>query len=559
MQNLSFRFILLLGLLVGAAFSAGCQRNESSPVPENTVSALSMMAPGLSLNQDSYVLYERLPSQAIMPRNVGGDVSSCTIAPEIPPGLIFSELDCSIRGTPSQQSEEVAYRVIAINKHGESTATIKLKVDRGPLLGLLNTTFVSGGEIKHFPLTGAASNPFSQSLISMKDGSFLFGFRENSTQQDQEFLKFDASGAPIAPSLNDLSQTCLALFQSGCILGASHRQSDGKILIGYLAQTSQKIKILRYLEDGRLDTSFAGTGIFTLNWYSGLSAPLKIQSFGNKVVVLAEVVSAGALGYSSVVFRIKEDGIIDSSFGSSGVTFMNNLTRAHGMAIHPTLGDLFVSGRASGTQIRDVVQKIKGNGRLDSAFGTNSLASLQDIDSSVPGSGNEWSDIVLDSPRNRLVVASTSRLTASESESQLRLFSLDLMGKLRKDFAGQSSAQMELASGTSRLVGAQLRIDFWGQLYFLGNWQEIANGASAPSSHSMLARFKVDGALDTSFGVDGIFAGAVGQNSELRQMELLPSGDLIIAGFQSSYASSEPTPGVYQHTPSFTGLVQIID
>jgi|GEM_PF-6696352 len=559
MQNLSFRFILLLGLLCGTALSSSCQRNESSPVPESTVSALSLMAPGLSLSQDSYVLYEGLPVPAIVPRNIGGDVSSCEITPELPAGLLFSELDCSIRGTPAQQNAETEYLVSAINKHGESSARIKLKVDRGPLLGRLNTSTVNGGEIKLFPLSAATANPITQSFIPLKEGSFLFGYRELATQQDQEFLKFDSSGAPIGHSLNDLSQTCLALFQSGCILGPIHRQSDGKILIGYLAQTSQKIKILRFMEDGRIDTSFAGTGIFTLNWYSGLSAPLKIQSFGTKVVVLAEVVSASALGYSSVVFRIKEDGIIDSGFGSSGVTFMNNLNRAHGMAIHPASGDLFVSGRASGTQIRDVIQKIKSNGRLDSSFGTNSLATVQEIDFSVPGSANEWSDIVLDLPRNRLVVASTSRLNSSESESQLRLLSLDLSGKPKKEFAGQSSIQAELSLGTARLAGAQLRIDIWGQLYFLGNWQEAANGANAPTSRSILARFKADGVLDAKFGVDGFLAGVSGQNSELRQMELLPSGDLVLAGFQSSYSSSEPTPGVYQHTPSFTGLIQIIE
>ena len=103
---------IVLGVI--ALLEAGCDNNSNDfPPAINDADALvSAIGEELSVS---------FPSTA-------GPVRSCEISPALPEGLSFSEMDCSISGSPSELSDQTTYTIRALNSDGSSSATFDLTV-----------------------------------------------------------------------------------------------------------------------------------------------------------------------------------------------------------------------------------------------------------------------------------------------------------------------------------------------------------------------------------------------------------------------------------------------
>ncbi|NVO00879.1 MAG: chitobiase/beta-hexosaminidase C-terminal domain-containing protein, partial [Geobacteraceae bacterium] len=155
-------------------------------------------------------------------------------------------------------------------------------------------------------------------------------------------------------------------------------QNDGKIVItGYINNNvSSNLLLLRFMDNGTLDTGFGTAGVITYS--SGF------DSYGNGVILQPDgkIVSIGQTDNGSntdlLALRFNTTGILDTGFGASGIFIyhsnMNN--RGMGAAIQPD-GKIVVVGTSADnvTSVNKVLTlRLNGNGTLDNSFGNSGTA-----------------------------------------------------------------------------------------------------------------------------------------------------------------------------------------
>src|SRR5690606_9548433 len=94
-------------------------------------------------------------------------------------------------------------------------------------------------------------------------------------------------------------------------------QDDGKIVLCGDIQSRSESLVMRLNSDGSLDTTFNGTGIFTMH-YGNNSESLQ------KVIIKPDgkIVAGGHTQFNSnvgfLIIQLLPDGTLDSSFGVNG-------------------------------------------------------------------------------------------------------------------------------------------------------------------------------------------------------------------------------------------------
>ncbi len=156
-------------------------------------------------------------------------------------------------------------------------------------------------------------------------------------------------------------------------------QPDGKIVLA--GQADSIFAVLRYTANGVLDTSFGGSGIVTTivgpNFDVGRA--VAVQSDG-KIVVAGESFRGQVTAYDFAVVRYNPDGTLDTSFNGTGMTTtgvgqFNN--QAYSVAIQPD-GKIVLGGHDDswlGYTKSFGVVRLTPNGFLDASFGSNGKVS----------------------------------------------------------------------------------------------------------------------------------------------------------------------------------------
>jgi uncharacterized delta-60 repeat protein len=158
-------------------------------------------------------------------------------------------------------------------------------------------------------------------------------------------------------------------------------QPDGKIVVAgvnnlFFGSYYCDFHILRFNQNGSLDNTFGSGGVTTINIYSGFSNivgelnGLKLQADGKIVVV-------GALlnGTGGRVIRLNANGTSDNTFGSSGVLTISSISgvsinNLNDVAIQSN-GKIVVAGLANNTDF--AVIRINADGTFDLGFSGDGL------------------------------------------------------------------------------------------------------------------------------------------------------------------------------------------
>ena len=134
-------------------------------------------------------------------------------------------------------------------------------------------------------------------------------------------------------------------------------QPDGEILA---VGTGLGLRIIRFKEDGKRDSSFATNGLFSYTAAIGAKCTLSQDS---------SIFAAGTLSNNNfAVLKIKYNGLLDSSFGTNGLA--QNTGGAYGVSgitLQPD-SKIVVSGT---TYDNYVAVRFLANGNIDSTFGNN--------------------------------------------------------------------------------------------------------------------------------------------------------------------------------------------
>ncbi len=155
-------------------------------------------------------------------------------------------------------------------------------------------------------------------------------------------------------------------------------QRNGKIVIGgsYGSYFTKDFTLHRFNRDGSLDLSF-GTGgrsivdvTDTMDWLIGLSS----QPDGK---MLAAGIWYDSTDERPVIVRYHENGIVDTSFGSDGIVKIDNNIESDWIykAMMDSAGRIVAVGSLyDGVSSVTTLYRLLANGKLDSSFGENGLA-----------------------------------------------------------------------------------------------------------------------------------------------------------------------------------------
>ncbi len=301
-------------------------------------------------------------------------------------------------------------------------------------------------------------------------------------------------------------------------------QPDGKIVYcatKYVAGNFQAM-IGRLNANGLPDTSFANHGIFYYPTTAVNSEAVSLQLQNNgKIVVI------GNEGNASFVLRLKNNGTIDSTFGTNGFTLVNvsPFWQNQVSEIKNANNGSFV---ISGVYVTDVtgyafVFKIKSNGTVDSSFAINGIFLYQYNFSET----KFYALAVL--PDQSIICAGK---TASEDALIIKL---DSTGALFNGF------------GNSGIFVKDLFFD-WDYLYalqILPGGEILASGGSYNALNNykeggVVLKLTASGNLSSGFGNNGmVFYNTPGTDNSFSTMAVQPNGKIVLGGYYYNDTTSK--------------------
>jgi uncharacterized delta-60 repeat protein len=304
-------------------------------------------------------------------------------------------------------------------------------------------------------------------------------------------------------------------------------QSDGKIVVGGTCLNSSGeyvFALVRYDESGQLDNSFGTNGVvLTSNGDSNYGEGLAIQPDG-KIIQVGRGFTFPNNQYFAIA-RFNSDGSLDNSFGFGGTlltTIGNVYPTATCVAVQPD--DKIVVGgySVSETFISSFcLIRYNSDGSLDESFGTSGKDTTY---FGVPDDGYDYD---------------VARAIALQSDGKILLTGHSV---LAPDFYGKLPIVRYNADGTldnTFGIGGKLISDVFGiggeahAIALQPDGKILVTGlANGILSDFILARYDIDGTLDSTFGSNGTVINSVGDDDVDRgnAVTLDKEEKIIIAG-----------------------------
>jgi uncharacterized delta-60 repeat protein len=298
-------------------------------------------------------------------------------------------------------------------------------------------------------------------------------------------------------------------------------QSDGKLVAaGQAGGSGQRIALARYDADGGLDLSFGGDGKVFTNLTGGLDSAYEVVLQGDGKIVVAGV--ANLLGDARfALVRYNEDGTLDTTFGGDGKV-TTNLTDwrdfANGLVVQAD-GKLVAVGRAGGSGGRFALARYESDGGLDPSFGGDGKVTTNFAN------GNDLVDTVAIQADEKIVVAGAANGSNSHPFRRFALARYNLDGTLDPGFGGDGKVTTKF-SELSRGAGA----------YALALQSDQKIVAAGFAGHRVgVVRYDVNGALDPTFGGDGKVRTDFGGGTDFAEDLVIQSdGKIVAAGGANS-------------------------
>jgi uncharacterized delta-60 repeat protein/uncharacterized repeat protein (TIGR01451 family) len=297
---------------------------------------------------------------------------------------------------------------------------------------------------------------------------------------------------------------------------AAALQADGKcVVVGdvYISGQGQKVFLLRYGQDGALDSTFGDAGkawATATNWYPSAMA---IQPSDGKIVVV---------GTGAQVIRFNSDGSPDTTFPNGALA---GIVEALGVAVQDD-GRIVVAGwqwSGAGDEQWDlVVVRLLSNGTADGTFGTAGRVTTNIGWTDAPG-------VVTVQPDGKIIVGLIIRSTEAAG-LDFGLARYTTSGALDTTFGTGGTVVTDLSSRDDFLRGVALEAD--GHVVAAGGSRNLSG-----TNDFAIARYDSTGHLDASFGTGGIVATAVASsmNGGLGVAVQAPGKVVVVGGGASDF------------------------
>jgi uncharacterized delta-60 repeat protein len=301
------------------------------------------------------------------------------------------------------------------------------------------------------------------------------------------------------------------------------RQPDGKIVtIATLTddQGTNFLVVSRYLASGRLDSSFAGNGVYVENEGGTRSISDGVLQPDGKIVLAGDIgLVVGDSGQPADFFveRLRADGTLDPTFvvAHGRTNFPGN---HNDLAVGVALG---VGGTivVAGTSNSDIaIARYRSTGALDPSFSGDGLATHD-----FGGGGFSHATDVAVLPNNRIIVSGFETLANATSRTLIARFN--------------TNGTLDASFGTGGRVAPGTKMKVANALILQGTKPVVAGAVDAITSS--IARYNANGTLDPTFGSGGETIPRAGDVTEIRALDTDASGRLLAIG----------SSGLSQHLP----------
>lgn len=302
-------------------------------------------------------------------------------------------------------------------------------------------------------------------------------------------------------------------------------QTDGKILLAGRSLTgyANNLTLIRYNADGSLDSGFGKDGLVNIDSGNGGEGDwsLIIQNDG-KILVAGEA-RASSDGYA--LARFNANGSLDNDFGGGGIVFASfgedSLSNPK-MAVQ--LDGKILVGVSTAEIYPDSTSfllRYNSDGSLDSSFGEDGKVASSDY------------------RLNSIAVQNDDKIIAIRDavEGPFALFRYNSDGSLDSDFNDDGMVTSDDLNTSYDFAASSIAIQNDGKILIAGRGitYDFDPDSDFPSfsyhSDVAIARFKIDGSLDSSFGESGVIKTSFGDESSMASSITLQSdGKILIAG-----------------------------
>ena len=273
---------------------------------------------------------------------------------------------------------------------------------------------------------------------------------------------------------------------------------------------AQNFALARYTSSGVLDTSFGTAGVTTTAIGTSASINSIALDSQGRIIVGGRATIGGAGKF--VVARYTSNGVLDTSFGTAGLTptTIGDSASINSIALD-SQGRIVAGGSDTiGGANEFALARYTSSGVLDASFGTAGVTTT------LIGTSANINSIALDS-QGRIVASGSATIDGANKFSLARYTSSGVL-----DTSFGTAGLTPTTIGTNAII---FSIAFDSQGRIIGGGFTEIGGAQQFS----LARYTSTGLLDTSFGTSGFTTTLIGTNDAILSIAL-DSQERIIAG-----------------------------
>lgn len=367
--------------------------------------------------------------------------------------------------------------------------------------GSLDQSFATGGkQTTHFP-----ENAYATAVAIQGDGKIVVAGHTTTSYESGESLtdfalaRYNNDGTP-DKSFSDDGMQISSVSNGDDFPTSIATQKDGKIVVVGYSEINGKSKhyssceIARFNTDGSLDNSFF-VAPERFGFLSASPASAALQSDGKIVIAGQTVTGTGEEDEITTtdifVARYNTDGQLDHTFNDNGFQTADFGSDDNDNAIGVNLqsdGKIVLLGNNwNGSNYDFVLARFNTNGGADQTFGSNGVQTT-DFNNS-----NDTASVLSIMSDGKIIVAGSSNAT----EFSLARYNMDGSPDTAFDGDGKFSNSLKAAQqGRTNFTSTAIQRD--GKMIVAGNtW----NGKN---QEFLVARYKTNGSLDTTFSHDGV-------------------------------------------------------
>lgn len=275
--------------------------------------------------------------------------------------------------------------------------------------------------------------------------------------------------------------------------------SDGRIIAaGTLYDNLSKadFAVAKFKSDGKADSSFGVNGIVTTGFQerNGEAYSVLIQDDG-KIVVGGKRSNAFYQKYDFAIVRYKENGVLDSSFGGTGIVTSDLEKPGDDLGASLAMqadGKILLGGTKNNGDLSDMaIICYNTNGTVDSSFGVNGVA-VTDFN------GNKDVGNFIFIQPDAMILIGGSSTNVSTSAGTLAVARLKTDGTPDISFGDNGKKTIAVPDASISITTSGVATD--------GNDNVIISGQALKNAilYYAIARLDANGILDNSFGDNGV-------------------------------------------------------